>query len=136
MHNTAQDDLGKFILRATLAILMLLHGIAKISNGVSGIEGMLTGRGLPGAIAYLVYVGEVLAPIMILLGFWTRLGAFIIAGNMIVAVWLVHMGDLFQLTKTGGWALELQAFYFFGAIAVMLLGAGAYSIGGRQGRWN
>lgn len=136
MHNTSQEDLGKFVLRVSLAILILLHGIAKISNGVSGIEGMLTSRGLPGAIAYLVYVGEVLAPIMILLGFWTRLGALIIAINMVVAVWLVHMGELFQLTKTGGWALELQGMYFFAAIAVALLGAGRFSIGGRHGRWN
>lgn len=136
MHNASREDLGKFILRASLAILILLHGLAKISNGVGGIEGMLTGRGLPGAIAYLVYVGEVLAPVMLLLGFWTRLGAFIIAINMVVAVWLVHMGELFQLTKTGGWALELQGMYFFSALAVMLLGAGSFSIGGRQGRWN
>lgn len=136
MNNTSQEDLGKLILRVSLAILILLHGIAKISNGVGGIQGMLSNMGLPGAIAYLVYVGEVLAPIMILAGIWTRLGAFIIAVNMVVAVWLVHMGELFQLTKTGGWALELQGMFLFSAVALMFLGAGGYSMGGRQGRWN
>jgi putative oxidoreductase len=38
--------------------------------------------------------------------------------------------------KTGGWALELQGFYFFTALAVALLGAGRYSMGGISGRWN
>jgi putative oxidoreductase len=40
------------------------------------------------------------------------------------------------MTKTGGWALELQGFFFFTAVAVALLGAGSYSIGGRSGKWN
>lgn len=136
MHNTSQEDLGKLILRVALGILILLHGVAKLSKGVGGIEGMLSGMGLPTAIAYLVYVGEVLAPIMILIGIWTRLGAFLIAGNMVVAIWLAHMNELFQLTKTGGWALELQGMFLFSAIALMFLGAGSYSLGGRQGRWN
>jgi putative oxidoreductase len=46
------------------------------------------------------------------------------------------MADLFVIGKSGGWALELQGMYLFGGIAVMLLGAGAYSLGGRNGRWN
>src|SRR5690606_27553055 len=50
--------------------------------------------------------------------------------------WLVHMGEMFQLTKTGGWALELQGLFLFSALAVALLGAGRYSVGGIGGRWN
>ena len=37
-------------------------------------------------------------------------------------------------TPAGGWALELQGMYFFAAIALALLGAGRYSIGGRAGK--
>jgi len=47
----------------------------------------------------------------------------------------VHMADLFALTKQGGWALELQGLYLFGALAVVLLGAGRFSLGGLRGRW-
>lgn len=130
------EDTGKLILRVTLAILILLHGVAKITGGVGHIAGMLEKNGLPGAVAYFVLVGEVLAPILMLIGAWTRLAAVIIAGNMIVAIGLVHMGELLTLGKTGGWALELQGMFLFTAIAVAFLGAGRYSMGGINGRLN
>lgn len=134
--NSTGEDLGKLILRAALAIMILLHGIAKIINGPGFILGLVAKAGLPEAFGYLVYVGEVLAPILVLIGLWTRPAALVIAINMIVAVWLVHMGELFQLGKTGGWALELQGMFFFGALAVALLGAGRFSVGGLGGKWN
>jgi putative oxidoreductase len=130
------DDLGKLILRVTLAALILLHGISKLIGGVDFIAGMVAKAGLPPAVAYLVYVGEVVAPLMILLGVWTRIAALVVATNMIVAVLLVHTGEFFTLTKTGGWALELQAMFLVAAVVIALLGAGRYSVGGANGRWN
>ncbi|HVL75048.1 MAG TPA: DoxX family protein, partial [Noviherbaspirillum sp.] len=87
------DDLGKLLLRVTLAFLILLHGIAKVLNGVDPIMGMLARQGFPPALAYLVYLGEVIAPVLIIIGIWTRPAALIIAINMVVAVWLVHMRE-------------------------------------------
>lgn len=133
---SSREDLGRLVLRVTLALLLLFHGISKLVGGVGFITGMLEKMGLPGAIGYLVYVGEVVAPLLMLVGLWTRAAALIVAGNMIVAVLLVHTRELFTMSETGGWALELQGMYFFAAIAVALLGAGRYSIGGRAGRWN
>lgn len=130
------EDLGKLILRASLAIFMLFHGYAKITGGVGFITGLVTGAGLPAAVAYLVYVGEVIAPLLVLFGIWTRASALVIAGNMLVAILLVHTAELFQLNQTGGWALELQGFFLFSAIAVALIGAGRYSVQGINGRWN
>jgi putative oxidoreductase len=103
---------------------------------VQGILGAVTKMGLPEAFGYLVYVGEVLAPLLVIVGFWTRPAALVIAINMAFAVFLVHLGQLFQLSQQGGWALELQGMYFFTAIAIALLGAGRYSVGGATGRWN
>jgi len=97
---------------------------------------MLGGIGLPPAFAYGAFVGEVVAPVLLLLGLWTRLAAIVVAINMVFAVFLAHRDQLFTLAKTGGWALELQGFFFFTAIAVLLLGAGRYSMGGVNGRWN
>lgn len=134
--SSASDDAGKLILRVALAILILFHGVAKITGGVGFIAGLVEKLGLPGALAYLVFVGEVLAPILILVGAWTRLAAFIVAGNMVVAIALVHMGELFTLDKNGGWALELQGMFLFSAIALIFLGAGRYSLGGVNGRLN
>ena len=132
----ALDDAGKLLLRVTIGVLVLLHGIFKLSAGVGFIGGMLAKAGLPGSIAYLVYVGEIVAPLLLLAGFWTRAAAGVIVINMIVALGLVHMADLFALTKQGGWALELQCLYLFGALTVVLLGAGRFSVGGTNGRWN
>ncbi|WP_322998890.1 DoxX family protein [Castellaniella sp.] len=136
MSSTSTDDLGKLILRLALGILVLLHGLAKMDGGVGWIVGMLEARGLPGFVAYGVYIGEVVAPVLLILGLWTRAGGLIVALNMLFAFSLVHMNDLFAIGKSGGWSLELQGMYLFGGIAVALLGAGAYSLGGRGGRWN
>ena len=129
-------DAGKLVLRVSLGELMLLHGISKVIGGPASIVGMIAKTGLPGELGYLVYVGEVLAPLLVIVGLWTRIGAAIIAFNMVVAVYLVHMSELFTLSKSGGWALELQGFYFFTAVAVILLGAGRFSAGGTGGRFN
>lgn len=130
------DDSGKLVLRAALAILLLFHGVSKLAGGVGFVSSMLANAGLPGFLAYLVYVGEIVAPLMILFGFATRAAAGVVIINMIVAILLVHMGDLFKLSATGGWALELQGMFLVGAIAVALLGAGRFSIGGAAGRFN
>lgn len=122
------EDTGKLILRATLGILILLHGIAKIAGGVSGISGMLENAGLPGALAYGVYIGEVLAPLLVLLGFYSRIGALVIVVNMLFAIGLVHMKDVVALNKTGGWGIELQASFLVMALAVALIGPGRFSL--------
>jgi uncharacterized membrane protein YphA (DoxX/SURF4 family) len=130
------SDLGKFVLRLTIGILTLLHGVAKISAGPASVLGLIAKSGLPPALGYLVYVGEVLAPLLLIIGLWTRPAAVVVAINMVVAVLLVHAGQLGELTRNGGWALELQGFYFFTAVAVALLGAGRFSVGGGQGKLN
>ena len=136
ISSTTSEDMGKLILRVTLAVLILLHGVAKLTGGIGHIAGLLEKNGLPPALAYFVFLGEVIAPILMIIGAWTRLAAVIIAGNMIVAIALVHMGELFLLGKTGGWALELQGMFLFTAIALAFLGAGRYSLGGINGRLN
>ena len=130
------QDTGKLLLRLSLGLMILLHGIAKLMNGPAGVIASVEKVGLPPAFGYLVYVGEVLAPLLVVVGFWTRPAAAVIAINMVFAVYLVHLGQLVQLTKQGGWALELQGMYFFTAVAIALLGAGRYSAGGATGRWN
>ena len=79
------DALGKLILRLTVGMLMMFHGIAKILNpgALEFIGGKLMNIGLPTAIAYGVYLGEVIAPLMIILGIFSRFGGLIIVGNMI-----------------------------------------------------
>ena len=121
-------DLGKLIIRQTLGGLMLFHGIAKLINGIGFIEGQLASHGLPAFLAFGVYIGEIVAPLMVILGYQTRIGALIIVFNMIVAIALVHGHQLLSLSSNGGWALELQGFFLFTAIALMFLGPGKYKL--------
>ena len=132
MNQNTQNDFGRLILRVVLGLLILLHGIAKLRGGMGGIVGLVESHGLPGVLGYGVLIGEVLAPLMLIAGFYARIGALFVAANMLFAFALVHMGDLAHLNpQTGGWALELQGMYLFSAIAVALLGPGGYSANGR-----
>jgi putative oxidoreductase len=133
---TKTEDGGKLVLRVLLAVLILFHGVSKLIGGVGFITGMLAKAGLPGALGYLVYVGEVIAPLLLLFGVFARAAALVVVVNMIVALLLVHTRQFFTLNDTGGWALELQAMYLGAAVAVALLGAGRYSVGGVAGRFN
>ena len=122
------EDFGKLVLRVTLGFLVLLHGIAKLKSGIAGMTGMVTGIGLPPWFAYGVYVGEILGPIMIILGLYSRVGAFFVFVNMIFAMGLAHRAELFTLGKQGGYALELQAMFLFTALALVFMTPGKYSI--------
>ena len=108
------------LLRVTLAILVLFHGWAKIMGGIGGIEAMVVKAGLPAFVAYGVFIGEVIAPLFLLVGLFVVPAALVVAINMVVALVLVHGGHFLQINKSGGWALELQAFFLITAIVVAL----------------
>jgi putative oxidoreductase len=78
----------------------------------------------------------VAAPILLIAGVWTRLAGAVVAINMLVAVALAHTGDLAKLSKTGGWALELQGMFLLAAVVIALIGAGRWSLAGPKGRFN
>ncbi|MDN4016784.1 DoxX family protein [Zwartia panacis] len=130
------DDIGKLVLRLSVGILLLMHGLHKLMNGIGGISAMVQANGWPFWVAYGVYIGEIIAPVLLIVGLLTRISAVVVVLNMLVAVYLAHSHQLFHLTKTGGWLLELQGLYLFGALAIALLGAGRFSVGGAQGRLN
>lgn len=131
MHDNTRTDLGKLTLRLVLGTLILLHGIAKLKGGLGGITGLVTANDLPAFVAYGVLIGEIVAPLMVLAGFHARIGALIIVINMVAAIALAHMSQLGQLNAQGGWALELQGMFLFSALAIALLGPGAYSLNRR-----
>lgn len=121
-------DLGRLLLRLALGVLILFHGVAKLMNGIDPITQLVTSNGLPAFVAYGVYIGEVFAPALVILGWYSRIASLLIAGNMVFALYLAHRADLFKLAATGGYALELQAMFLIAAIALALLGPGRYSV--------
>jgi putative oxidoreductase len=121
-------DLGILILRLSVGVLMLLHGISKLIYGPAFIGQIVDGAGLPHFITYGVYIGEVVAPLLIILGIATRAASAVFAFNMLVATLLVHAAQFFTLNETGGWALELQGLYFLGAAVLVFTGGGKYAL--------
>lgn len=130
------EDLGKLLLRIAVGGLLVLHGFAKLRHGVGPIAGMVTAKGLPSFFAYGVYLGEVVAPILVVIGTLTRPAAMVMAINMVVALALYHTGTLFSLGKAGGFANELAFLYLVGALAIALLGSGRYAVSRGASRWD
>jgi len=124
--SSLSPDVGRLILRFCVGGLMLFHGLAKIMHpgSLDFIGGMLSANGLPAMLAYGVYVGEVLAPLMVIVGYQARIGGLLLVINMMLALFLAHTGDFFSLSEHGGWAVELQMFYLLSALAVVFLGSG------------
>ena len=136
MSPAMSDEFGKLILRVSLGSMLLLHGIGKVIYGIAPIERMVTANGLPALLAWGVYAGELLAPAMMILGIYARLGGLLAAISMGFAIVLAHRAEIFQLNSMWAWSIELQGLFLFGSLAVFLLGAGRYSVAGKSGRWN
>jgi putative oxidoreductase len=128
------EDLGKLVLRTTLGGLLLLHGMHKLLNGIAPIKATVAAHNIPDVVSYGVYLGEIVGPLMVLLGLFARIGGALIAVNMLAAVFLAGMAQATTFNAMGGYGLELEAFYFWSAVAVIFLGSGRFSIAG--GRWN
>ena len=93
----------------------------------------LLAKALPAA---LLQTTCFLAPLLMIAGFWTRPAAAIVAATMLAALVLGHPRELVEMTAHGGLLLEVQWMFFLGSVASAFLGAGRYSLGGRDGRWN
>ena len=131
LGSVLNEDIGKLILRFSISGLMLFHGFSKLFNGIDGVKFLVTNAGLPEFVAYGVYLGEVIFPILIILGLFTRISSLFFALTMVFAIFLAHCSDIFTLGKTGGLVIELPLIYLLGAISLMFIGAGKYSLDAR-----
>lgn len=130
------DALGKALLRITIGGLILMHGVHKLLDGIAPIKQAMTSHGLPELLAYGVYLGEIVGPLLVIAGLFARIGGLLIAADVIVAIVLMHAGMVLSIGPMGGYALELEACYLMGSLAIVLMGAGSLSLGGKDGRWN
>ncbi|QDO94951.1 DoxX family protein [Formosa sediminum] len=120
-------DLALLLIRLTLGGLMLFHGVAKLGH-IDGIQHMLTDIGLPAVMAYGVYITELLAPVLMVIGWRTRLASLVYFFGMLTALFLRHADSMFELSKTGGLAIELILLYALPALALCISGAGKYAL--------
>ncbi|WP_298757043.1 DoxX family protein [uncultured Psychroserpens sp.] len=121
-------DFGILILRVLVAGLLIFHGIGNLLNGYAFIKNMVVQSGLPEFMSYGAFIGEIVAPILIIIGYKERLASLFVALTMLVAILTTHTSEIFALNQFGGWAIELQAFYLFGALAIYFTGGGKYAL--------
>jgi putative oxidoreductase len=129
-------DWGKLLLRVGIAVLLMLHGIAKLKNGIAWMAGPLSSFGLPMFVGYGVFVGEIIAPIFLILGKFSRLAGLVVAFDLFMAIVLARRGDILKLNQGGGWAIEVEMLFLLGGICIFLLGSGKYSLSKGEGRWD
>jgi putative oxidoreductase len=126
-----RDDAGKLLLRCALAVIILCHGVFKVTHGVDWIKQPLGNLGLPGFLAYGTYLAEVAAPIFLLVGYRVRLAAVVIALDILMAIVLVMRAEIFALKPGGGgWGIELEALIVATAVGLSLVGGGRYGLTG------
>ena len=137
MAKGKSEDLGKLLLRISVGLVLIFHGYSKIVHGIEWINPMLGGVGLPGFLAYGVYLGEFVAPLMVILGFRTRIAAPVMVINMVMAIILAHRNQIFSIKEAGGgWAIELDALILLGALALFFLGGGRLGITKGKNPWD
>lgn len=122
------NQLGLLLTRVIIAGTMLVYGISKLFSGIGFIEELMAKMGVPSFLGYGVYVGEIMAPCLIIIGFRTRLAALVFAINCLTAILLTQLPSLFTMNAFGGWSLDLLTIYLFTGIALFFSGGGKYAV--------
>lgn len=117
------SSVGRLILRVSFsALLIWLHGVPKIQNLLSDDPQFVSIFGMGVIISLLLAaIAETIFPLLIIIGFQTRLASIPVIITMIVAAFVHHASDPLA-TK------EKPLLFLFGFITIALIGAGKYSI--------
>ena len=122
-----RTDYGLLLLRIIVAAVLLFHGVFKLTHGVEWIRGPLGRFGLPGWPAYGVYLAEIVAPILLVLGVVARWAALVIAFDMLMAILLVGQQRVLTVNRAGGWGIELEALIGLSALTIAIAGTGRFA---------
>jgi len=125
--NTTRN-LADFLGRILIAAIFLISGLGKVT-GYAGTQGYMEAMGVPGALLPLVIALEVLGALAIMVGWRTRLFAFLLGGFTLVSALIFHraLGDQMQSI------LFLKNLAIAGGFLFLLAhGAGAWSLDGRR----
>lgn len=115
------------LLRIALGSMFIAHALLKyLVFTPAGTVKFFESVGLPGPLAYVTIVAELVGGALILLGLGTRWVAAALVPVLLGAAW-VHAGNGWLFTAlNGGW--EYPVFLVIAAVAQALLGDGAYAL--------
>src|SRR5665213_2654923 len=132
------SDIVPAILRLVVGVVFFAHGAQKMLGwwggpGYSVMMHAFESQGIPAVFAFLAIAAEFFGGIGMILGFLTRIAAFGITVNMIVAILTVNLPNGFFMNWNGrqkGEGYEFHLLVIAIAVSIMLAGAGAFSIDG------
>jgi putative oxidoreductase len=131
------EDTASLIMRVLLGVVFFPHGAQKLlgwfgGHGFTGTMNSFTDNmGIPVILAFLAIMAESLGAVALITGFLTRVAAFGIATNMVVAVFMVHLPYGFFMNWFGNQEGEGFEFHILAvalAVAIMIRGGGKWSI--------
>ena len=129
--------IAPLVLRLTVAIVMFPHGAQKVlgwfgGHGFSATMHAFTQQmGIPAVFAFLAIAAEFFGSIGLFVGLLTRVAAFGLAVEMIVAAQMNHVKNGFFMNWAGnqqGEGFEYHVLVVGACIALMIAGAGRWSI--------
>lgn len=132
-------DIATSILRVLLGIVFFPHGAQKVFGwfGGGGFSGTMTSftehLGIPAFFAFLAILAESLGSVALITGALTRIAAFGITCNMVVAVYMLHFKHGFFMNwfgKQQGEGFEYHILVIAITIALMIRGGGRWSVDG------
>lgn len=103
-----KNEIGAFVLRVTLGVIFLIHGITKFQGGIENIVGWFESIGLPGFMAYGVALIEIIGGMALIIGVATRFVSILFAILMIGATLKVKLSlGLLGNGQMAGYELDL-----------------------------
>jgi putative oxidoreductase len=133
----ADENTATVILRLVLGVVFFVHGAQKMLGwfggwGFSATMGFFTGMmHIPAPLAFLPIAAEFFGGLGLILGLGTRIAAFGIGMNMLVAILTVHRGFGFFMNWSGaqkGEGFEYHLLVLAMVVFLLIRGAGAFSI--------
>jgi putative oxidoreductase len=131
------NDWGLTLLRLVMGVVFFMHGAQKMLGwfggyGFSGTMGFFTNMmHIPAVFGFLAICAEFLGGMGLIVGALTRIAAFGIATNMVVAILMVHSHFGFFMNWTGqqkGEGFEYHLLAIAIAVVLMARGGGALSV--------
>lgn len=128
------SDVGLLIVRIALGGIIFFHGFHKLMHGTDDQFQILASNGIPGQFIYFVYISEVLAPVLIVLGILTRISSLTIIVTMIVVFYVLPFP--IGLDEHGAMNIESQLYFLLLSVALFFTGPGRYCLKqNKSGNW-
>ena len=128
------QEVGLLILRLAFSITFCMHGFHKLTHGAGDGYQALVDGGIPGQFMYFAYISEVVAPILILLGIFTRISIITVIVTMVTIFYVLPFP--IGLGEHGELNIEVHIFYTLVPLALFFTGPGRYRLRqNRSGNW-